>query len=192
MSKDKIKVILEEEHIPKQWYNIQADMPNVPPPHINPQTLKPAALDEMSALFPRELLLQEYSRERYIDIPELVREQYKKYRTTPLYRAKGLEKAISTGCKIYYKYEGGNATGSHKLNTALPQAFFNKQEGIKRITTETGAGQWGSAISMACNMYGLECVVYMVRVSYNQKPYRKIFMDTFGSKVYASPSDTRR
>lgn len=188
MSKEKVKVILDEEDIPKRWYNVRADMPSVPPAHISPQTLKPAPLEEMTVLFPKEVLLQEYSMERYIDIPEPVREQYKKYRSTPLYRAKGLEKALGTGCKIYYKYEGGNATGSHKLNTAIPQAFYNKEEGIKRITTETGAGQWGSAISMACNMYGLECVVYMVRVSYNQKPYRKIFMETFGSKVFASPS----
>lgn len=188
MDKNRVKCILDESELPKQWYNIQADMPNVPPPHISPQTFKPASLDDMAVLFPKEALMQEYSRERYIDIPEPVREYYKKYRFTPLIRAVGLEKAIGTKSRIYYKYEGGNATGSHKLNTAIPQAFYNKAEGIKRITTETGAGQWGTAISMACNMYDMECVVYMVRVSYDQKPYRKIFMETFGSSVYASPS----
>lgn len=189
MQKDCVKVMLEDQELPKAWYNIQADMPNVPPPHKNSQTLQTASLEEMSALFPKELLLQEYSRERFIDIPEPVREYYKNYRCTPLHRAKNLEKAIGTNCKIFYKYEGGNATGSHKLNTAIAQAFYNKQEGIKRITTETGAGQWGSAISMACTLYGMECVVYMVRVSYNQKPFRKMFMETFGSTVYASPSN---
>jgi tryptophan synthase beta chain len=188
MDIDRVKSVLDESELPKQWYNIQADMPNVPPPYLNPQTLKVATPDELTVLFPKEVLMQEVSRERYIDIPEPVREYYKSYRFTPLIRARRLEKAIGTNSKIYYKYEGGNATGSHKLNTAVPQAFYNKNEGIKRITTETGAGQWGSALSMACAMYGMECVVYMVRVSYNQKPYRKIFMETFGSKVFASPS----
>lgn len=188
MKEDRLKVVLEENEIPKRWYNIQADMPNPPPPHVNSQTMKTATLDEMAALFPKELLLQEYSRERYIDIPQPIIEEYKKYRCTPLIRAKSFEKAIGTNSRIFYKYEGGNATGSHKLNTALAQAFYNKQEGIKRITTETGAGQWGSAISMACSLYGMECVVYMVRVSYLQKPYRKMFMETFGSAVHASPS----
>ncbi|MDD4002989.1 MAG: TrpB-like pyridoxal phosphate-dependent enzyme [Clostridia bacterium] len=189
MNSDRLKVVLDEREIPKQWYNIQADMPNPPPPHISSQTFKTATLEDMTALFPKEALMQEYSRERYIDIPAPVIEEYKKYRCTPLIRAKSFEKALGTNCKIFYKYEGGNATGSHKLNTALPQAFYNKNEGIKRITTETGAGQWGTAIAMACSLYGMECVVYMVRVSYQQKPYRKIFMETFGADVYASPSD---
>ena len=188
MNKDIVKVILDDNELPRQWYNIQADMPNVPPPHISAQTFKAASLEDMTVLFPKEVLMQEYSRERFIDIPEPVRDYYKKYRCTPMYRAKGLEQAIGTDSKIYYKYEGGNATGSHKLNTAIAQAFYNKNEGIKRITTETGAGQWGSALSMACSLYGIECVVYMVKVSYDQKPYRKIFMETFGSKVFASPS----
>lgn len=188
MDKNEVKILLDDRDLPRQWYNIQADMPNVPPPHISSQTMKTATLDDMAVLFPKEILMQEYSRERYIDIPQPVRDYYRQYRCTPLFRAKGLEKAIGTDSKIYYKYEGGNATGSHKLNTAVAQAFYNKNEGIKRITTETGAGQWGSAISMACSLYGMECVVYMVRVSYEQKPYRKIFMETFGSKVFASPS----
>jgi len=164
-------------------------MPNVPPPHINSATMKVATLDEMGVLFPKELLAQEYSKERYIEIPKEVLEFYKTYRSTPLIRAKGLEKSLKTTARIYYKYEGQNASGSHKLNSAIAQAYYNKMEGIKRITTETGAGQWGTAISMACQKYGMECVVYMVRISFEQKPYRKILMNTFGANVIASPSN---
>ena len=189
MKNELTKIVLKDTEIPKFWYNIQADMPNVPPPHINSATMKVATLDEMGVLFPKELLAQEYSKERYIEIPKEVLEFYKTYRSTPLIRAKGLEKSLKTTARIYYKYEGQNASGSHKLNSAIAQAYYNKMEGIKRITTETGAGQWGTAISMACQKYGMECVVYMVRISFEQKPYRKILMNTFGANVIASPSN---
>ena len=190
LSKNNVtKVILEEHEIPKQWYNIVADMPNKPEPYYNPMTGKPASADDMSAIFPKEIIMQEMSTERFIDIPEEVRKMYAQWRPTPLFRGRNLEKALDTPARIYYKYEGVNATGSHKLNTALAQAYYNKAEGIKRITTETGAGQWGSALSMACNHFGMECTVYMVKVSYQQKPYRRSFMNTFGANVIASPSN---
>jgi len=159
---DITKVILNDNDIPKQWYNILADMPNKPAPYYNPQTGKIASPDDMSAIFPKELIMQEVSTERWIDIPEEVRRMYAQWRPTPLYRARNLEKLLDTPARIYYKYEGSNATGSHKLNTALPQAYYNKISGIKRLTTETGAGQWGSALSLACSYFGLECTVYMV------------------------------
>jgi len=183
-----VKVILEESEIPKQWYNIIADMPNKPAPYYSPFTGKLITPDEMSAIFPKELIEQEMTQERFIDIPEEVRQMYKQWRPSPLYRARSLEKVLGTPARIYYKYEGGNATGSHKLNTALAQAYYNKNAGIKRLATETGAGQWGSAISMASNHFGMECTVYMVKVSYDQKPYRRSFMKTFGAVVNASPS----
>jgi len=190
MSKNCVtKVILEEHEIPKQWYNIVADMPNKPEPYYSPMTGKLASPDEMSAIFPKEIIMQEMSTERFIDIPEEVRGMYAQWRPTPLFRARNLEKALDTPARIYYKYEGVNATGSHKLNTALAQAYYNKAEGIKRISTETGAGQWGSALSMACNHFGMECTVYMVKVSYQQKPYRRSFMNAFGANVIASPSN---
>ena len=182
------KILLEESEIPKQWYNIVADMPNKPMPYYSPFTGKLATPDELTVLFPMELIMQEVSTDRFIDIPEEVRDMYKQWRPSPLYRARALEKLLDTPARIYYKYEGGNATGSHKLNTALAQAFYNKKEGIKRIATETGAGQWGSALSMACSHFGMECMVYMVKVSYQQKPYRRSFMQTFGANVIASPS----
>ena len=181
------KVELLESELPKEWYNIQADV-NVPP-HISGQTMKVATHDELAAIFPDEIIRQEYSKERYISIPDDVLDIYRTYRATPLHRARGLERRLGTPAKIFYKYEGNNATGSHKLNSAVPQVFYNKAAGITRIVTETGAGQWGSALSMACNHFGLECVVYMVRVSYDQKPYRRTFMQTFGSQVIASPSE---
>lgn len=184
-----VKVLLDETDIPRQWYNIVADMPNKPAPYYSPQTGKIATPDELQAIFPMELIQQEVSAERWIDIPDEVREMYRQWRPSPLYRARGLEKHLGTPARIYYKYEGTNATGSHKLNTALPQAYYNKAAGIKRLSTETGAGQWGSALSMACNHYGLDCTVYMVKVSYQQKPYRRTFMQTFGSSVVASPSN---
>ncbi|NTV91286.1 MAG: TrpB-like pyridoxal phosphate-dependent enzyme, partial [Clostridiales bacterium] len=184
-----VKVLLEESEIPKQWYNIVADMPNKPAPYYSPFTNQIATPDDMSAIFPMELIQQEMSTERYIDIPEEVRSMYASWRPSPMFRARGLEKALGTPARIYYKYEGVNATGSHKLNSALAQAFYNKNAGIKRIATETGAGQWGSAISMACNHFGMDCSVYMVKVSYNQKPYRRSFMQTFGATVAASPSN---
>lgn len=185
---DVVKVPLEESEIPRQWYNIVADMPNKPSPYYSPFTGKLMAADEMKAIFPDALIAQEMSQERYIDIPEEVREIYKQWRPSPLFRARNLEKLLDTPARIYYKYEGNNATGSHKLNSAMAQAYYNKKAGIKRLSTETGAGQWGSALSMACNHFGLECTVYMVKVSYQQKPYRRSFMQTFGAAVNASPS----
>ncbi len=190
MRRDEIsKVILPESDIPKQWYNVIADMPNKPAPYHNPQTLKLIEPDDMRAIFPDEIIRQEMTAERYIDIPDEVRDMYRTFRPSPLYRARGLEKQLGTPARIYYKYEGTNATGSHKLNTAIPQAYYNKMAGIKRLSTETGAGQWGSAISLASSQFGLECSVYMVNVSYQQKPYRRSFMKTFGASVVASPSN---
>lgn len=186
---DVTKVLLPESEIPKQWYNIIADMPNKPAPYISPVTGKEATPDEMGVIFPKELLMQEMSTERWIDIPDKVRETYKQWRPTPLFRARALEKKLDTPARIYYKYEGTNATGSHKLNTSLAQAYYNKAAGIKRLATETGAGQWGSALSLACSHFGMDCTVYMVKVSYEQKPYRRSFMKTFGADVIASPSN---
>jgi len=190
MSKKTVKkVILPENEIPKQWYNVLADMPNKPEPYFSSVTNKMATPDELEVIFPKELIQQEMSQERWIDIPDEVREMYKQWRPSPLYRAVGLEKLLDTPARIYYKYEGVNATGSHKLNSAIPQAYYNKMAGIKKLSTETGAGQWGSALSLACNYFGLECEVYMVKVSYEQKPYRRLFMQTFGANVIASPSN---
>jgi len=190
MSKDEVtRIVLPDSEIPRQWYNIAADMPNKPAPYYSPVTGKIVTPDEMTVIFPKEIVQQEMSEERWIDIPSEVREMYKQWRPSPLYRARGLEKVLDTPARIYYKYEGNNATGSHKLNSALAQAYYNKAEGIKRLSTETGAGQWGSALSLACNRFGLECTVYMVNVSYRQKPYRRSFMQTFGANVYASPSN---
>ncbi len=187
--KDVTKVILDEKEIPGQWYNIVADMPNKPAPYYSPMTGKIATPDDMSAIFPKEIIEQEMTSERFIDIPDEVREMYAQWRPSPLYRAKGLEKLLDTPARIYYKYEGTNATGSHKLNSSIPQAYYNKNAGIKRLSTETGAGQWGSALSLAANHFGMECTVYMVKVSYRQKPYRRSFMQTFGANVIASPSN---
>lgn len=189
MSKhDVVKVLLDDTEIPKQWYNIVADMPNKPAPHYNPTTGKPMQAGDMEAIFPREIIMQEMATDRWVDIPVEVREMYRQWRPSPLYRARALEKFLDTPARIYYKYEGTNATGSHKLNTSLPQAYYNKAEGIKRLATETGAGQWGSALSLACSHFSLDCTVYMVKVSYQQKPYRRSFMQTFGANVIASPS----
>lgn len=184
-----IKVILPDSEIPKQWYNVAADMTNKPSPAYSPRTGELATFDEMSVIFPKELIMQEMTQDRFVDIPEEIREMYRQFRPSPLFRARALEKALGTPARIYYKYEGTNATGSHKLNTALPQAFYNKMEGIKRLATETGAGQWGSALSLACSRFEMECMIYMVKVSYNQKPYRRSFMQTFGANVVASPSN---
>lgn len=188
MKKVPYKIYLEESELPKQWYNIQADMPNKLKPALNPQTGKPLGPEDLSAIFPMDLIIQEVSQERYIDIPEEVQEMYKSFRPSPLCRAYGLEKALDTPAKIYYKYEGVTPSGSHKLNTAIPQAYYNKKAGIKRLSTETGAGQWGSALSIAARMFGLECTVYMVKISFEQKPYRKSLMQTYGAKVIPSPS----
>lgn len=184
------KIILSEQDMPTQWYNIVADMPNKPLPPLNPKTKEPVSGEDLAPLFPMDLIMQEVSAERYIDIPGEVQEAYKLWRPTPLIRATELEKALGTDCKIYYKYEGTSPSGSHKANTAIPQAYYNKKAGVKRIITETGAGQWGTALSFACKHFDIDCEVYMVRISYDQKPYRKILMNTFGAKVYASPTRT--
>jgi len=181
--------MLNESDVPKFWYNINADMPVPPAPVLHPQTLEPVTPDFLSVLFPMDLILQEVSSERYIQIPEEVREIYKLYRPTPLVRARRLEKALGTPAHIYYKNEGVSPSGSHKPNTAIPQAFYNKIGGTKALTTETGAGQWGSALALACNFFDLDLEVYMVKVSYDQKPYRRIMMETYGAQVYASPTD---
>lgn len=182
------KITLEEKEIPEKWYNIIADMPNKPLPPLHPGTKEPIGPDALAPLFPMELIKQEVTPEKWVDIPDEVRNIYAMWRPTPLYRAYGLEKALDTPAKIYYKYEGVSPSGSHKPNTAVAQAYYNKQEGVKRITTETGAGQWGSALSFACNLFDIECEVYMVKLSYHHKPYRKVMMNTWGAKVFPSPS----
>ena len=186
---DQTRFMLNETDLPKFWYNVMADSPVTPSPVLRPDTLEPVTPDFLSVLFPMELIMQEVSTERYIEIPEEVREIYKLYRPTPLIRARRLEKALDTPAHINYKYEGASPAGSHKPNTAIPQAFYNKKAGTKALTTETGAGQWGSALAMACNFFGLDLEVYMVKVSYQQKPYRRIMMETYGSQVFASPTD---
>jgi tryptophan synthase beta chain len=183
------KFTLEENEIPENWYNIVADMPNKPLPPLHPGTLEPIGPEALAPLFPMALIEQEVSMEKWISIPDEVRNIYRLWRPTPLYRAYGLEKALDTPAKIYYKYEGVSPSGSHKPNTAVAQAYYNKKEGVKRITTETGAGQWGSALSFACQHFNIDCEVYMVKLSYNHKPYRKSMMNTWGAKVYASPTD---
>lgn len=182
------KFQLAESEIPRQWYNIMADMPNQPRPLLNPQTREALKPEEMEGLFAKELVAQEFSAERWIDIPEEVVELYKIYRPTPLVRAYKLEKELDTPAKIYFKNESVSPVGSHKLNTAIAQAYYNSKQGIMRLTTETGAGQWGSAMSVACGYFGIELVVFMVKQSYEQKPYRKIVINTYGGKVHASPS----
>ncbi len=179
--------MLHEEEIPKQWYNVVPDLPRPLPPFIDPETKQPG-VGIVPRIFPKAIIGQELSQERWIDIPEEVRDVYKLWRPTPLFRALGLEKALKTPAKIYYKYEGVSPAGSHKPNTAVPQAYYNKEECVERIATETGAGQWGSALSFACMMFGIKATVYMVRASYDQKPYRKMMMESFGAEVYASPS----
>lgn len=186
---DQTRFLLNESDIPKFWYNINADNPVPPTPVLHPGTLEPVTPDFLSVLFPMDLILQEISTERYIEIPEEVLEIYKLYRPTPLIRARRLEKALGTPAHIYYKYEGVSPAGSHKPNTAIAQAYYNKKAGTKAMTTETGAGQWGSALAFACQVFELDLEVYMVKVSYQQKPYRRILMETYGSKVYASPTD---
>ncbi len=186
---DQYKYLLNERDIPEHWYNIVADMPNKPLPPLHPATHEPIGPDALAPLFPMGLILQEVSQDPWVEIPEEVREIYKLWRPTPLYRARRLEKALDTPAKIYYKYEGVSPAGSHKPNTAVAQAYYNKVEGVKRIVTETGAGQWGSALAFACNLFAMGCDVYMVKISYEQKPYRKLMMNTWGADVYASPSD---
>lgn len=181
--------LLDESKLPKAWYNINADMPVPLPPFLHPGTMEPLTPDFLSVLFPMSLILQEVSAERYIEIPEPVREIYKLWRPTPLLRAVRLERMLDTPAHIYYKYEGVSPVGSHKPNTAVAQAFFNKEAGTKAMTTETGAGQWGAAMAMACNFFDMNLEVFMVKLSYGQKPYRRIIMENFGAQVYGSPSD---
>ena len=185
----KKKFLLDEERIPKVWYNIVADLPEPPAPPLNPATGQPAGPEDLAAIFPMGLLEQEMSAERYIPIPDEVREIYRIWRPTPLIRATGLEKALDTPAKIFFKYEGVSPAGSHKSNTAVAQAYYNKREGITRIATETGAGQWGSALSMACHIFGMDLTVYMVKVSYHQKPYRRTLMQLYGADVFPSPTE---
>ena len=185
---EKTKYLLDESQMPKSWYNIQADLPKALPPVLHPGTMQPVGPDDLAPLFPMELILQEVSTERDIEIPQPVQDIYKLWRPAPMYRAHRLEKALGTPAKIFYKYEGVSPAGSHKPNTAVPQAFYNAQEGVKRLTTETGAGQWGTSISFAGNIFGLEVLVFQVRVSYDQKPYRRAVMETYGGRCVASPS----
>ncbi|MCL1971508.1 MAG: TrpB-like pyridoxal phosphate-dependent enzyme [Endomicrobia bacterium] len=183
------KIILSEQDMPKQWYNIQADLPESLEPPFNARSGKFATKEDLCQIFPKSIVEQEVSAERFIDIPQEVREIYKIWRPSPLVRAAGLEKFLDTPAKIYFKNESVSPSGSHKSNSAVAQAFYNKVEGTKRIATETGAGQWGSALAMACEMFGIECVIYMVKVSFEQKPYRKSLMQVYGAQVFASPSN---
>ncbi len=185
------KFLLDESQLPKQWYNVRADMPSPLQPVLHPGTGQPVGPDDLAPLFPMALILQEVSEDRFVPIPEEVLAMYRLWRPTPLYRAHRLEAATGTRSRIFYKYEGVSPAGSHKPNTAVAQAFYNKQEGRTRLATETGAGQWGSALAFACKLVGLECKVYMVRVSYDQKPGRRSMMHAWGAEVVASPSRTR-
>ncbi|MEQ0564351.1 TrpB-like pyridoxal phosphate-dependent enzyme [Amycolatopsis sp. NEAU-NG30] len=185
---EKTKYVLDEADLPARWYNVVPDLPEPPPPPLHPGTREPVGPDDLAPLFPQALIAQEVTAERYVDIPEEVREVYRLWRPSPLFRARRLEKALGTPARIYYKYEGVSPVGSHKPNTAVPQAFYNAAEGVTRLTTETGAGQWGSALAFACAQFGLECEVWQVRASYDQKPYRKLMMETFGATVHPSPS----
>lgn len=186
---DVTKVLLEESEIPEAWYNIIPDLPEPPPPPLHPGTHEPVGPDDLAPLFPMDLIAQEVSGDRYIDIPGEVIDIYKLWRPTPLYRARRLEKALDTPARIYFKYEGTSPAGSHKPNTAVPQAYYNAKAGIRKLTTETGAGQWGSALALATTMFGLECEVWQVGISFDQKPYRRVMMETWGATVHSSPSN---
>jgi tryptophan synthase beta chain len=186
------KIFLPQDQMPTQWYNPMPDLPTPMAPPLNPQTMEPLTPDMLSPIFPDSLIAQEMSAERFIDIPEEVMDVYRIWRPSPLVRADRLEKAIGAKCKIFYKDESVSPAGSHKPNTSVPQAYYNKIEGVRRLATETGAGQWGTALSFACAQYGMECVVYMVKVSYEQKPYRKMIINTYGGTIYASPSEQTR
>src|SRR5262250_1446882 len=183
-----VKYLLEESELPRQWYNVIPDLPSPPPPPLHPGTGQPVGPDDLAPLFPKALIAQEVSPERFIDIPDPVVDVYRLWRPTPLFRARRLERALGTPARIYYKYEGNSPAGSHKPNTAVAQAYYNKKEKVTRLSTETGAGQWGSALALASQLFGLQCKVYMVKVSYQQKPYRRIMMETWGAQVVASPS----
>ncbi len=184
-----LKYLLDEDRIPERWYNIQADLPQPLPPVLHPGTGQPIGPEDLAPLFPMALIAQEVSTERYIEIPQPVRDIYRRWRPSPLFRARALERALDTPARIFYKYEGVSPAGSHKPNTSVAQAFYNKEEGITRLTTETGAGQWGSALAFAGSLFGLEVEVFMVKVSYHQKPYRKAMMEAYGARCLASPSD---
>ena len=184
-----VKYLLDESRMPKAWYNLVADLPTPPPPVLHPGTSQPIGPDDLAPLFPRSLIEQEVATEREIEIPKPVREIYRQWRPSPLYRARRLEQALGTPARIYYKYEGVSPAGSHKPNTAVPQAFYNCEAGVKRIATETGAGQWGSSLAFAGALFGIEVEVFMVRISYNQKPYRRALMETWGATCIASPSE---
>lgn len=183
------KILLPEDELPTRWYNVLHDLPTPPPPVLHPGTGQPIGPDDLTPLFPMDLILQEVSQDQYVDIPGEVLDVYRLWRPSPLYRAHRLEKALDTPARIYYKYEGVSPAGSHKPNTAVPQAFYNAKSGVRKLTTETGAGQWGTALAFACAQYGLECEVWQVRASYDQKPYRRAMMQVFGATVHPSPSD---
>lgn len=187
--RQKTRFSLAQKDIPKQWYNLLADFPEPLPPPLHPGTRQPVVPEMLTQIFPENLVKQEMCRDRWVEIPEPVREVYALWRPTPLLRAVRLERALNTPAHIYYKYEGASPAGSHKVNTSIPQAYFNKEAGTKRLATETGAGQWGSSLALACQLFGLECNVYMVKVSYQQKPYRRMLMHTWGATVHASPSE---
>jgi tryptophan synthase beta chain len=182
------KITLPEAELPTHWYNIVPDLPTPPPPVLHPGTLQPVGPEDLAPLFPMDLILQEVAQDRFIEIPEEVREVYRMWRPSPLYRAHGLERLIGGPARIYYKYEGVSPVGSHKPNTAVAQAYYNAKAGVRKLSTETGAGQWGSALAFACSVFGLECEVYMVRASYDQKPYRKALIETYGATIHPSPS----
>jgi tryptophan synthase beta chain len=184
-----VKYVLQESEMPREWYNVIADLPSPPPPPLHPGTREPVGPDDLAPLFPAALIAQEVSPDRYIAIPDDVIDVYRLWRPTPLFRARRLEKDLGTPARIYYKYEGGSPAGSHKPNTAVPQAYYNAAEGVTKLTTETGAGQWGSALAFASSLFGLDLEVWMVRASYDQKPYRKLLMQTYGAKVHPSPSE---
>ena len=184
-----VKYLLAEEDIPETWYNLVADLPSPPAPVLHPGTLQPLTAADLAPLFPDALIAQEMSAEREVEIPGEVRQILRQWRPSPLFRARRLERALQTPARIYYKYEGVSPAGSHKPNTAIPQAYYNKQAGVKKLSTETGAGQWGSSLALACNFFDLECEIYMVRVSYDQKPYRRGLIETYGARVLPSPSD---
>jgi tryptophan synthase beta chain len=188
MPEDRSKIYLDESRVPLQWYNVIADLPAPPPPPLHPATLQPVGPDDLAPLFPADLILQEVTTDRHVDIPPEVRDVYRRWRPTPLYRARRLEKALRTPARVYYKYEGVSPAGSHKPNTAVPQAFYNARQGVRRLTTETGAGQWGSALAFACAQFDLACEIWMVRASYDQKPHRRSLMQVYGAQVHASPS----
>ena len=183
------KILLDESEMPTRWYNIIPDLPTPPPPPLHPGTMQPVGPEDLAPLFPMDLIMQEVTTDSYVDIPEEVQDVYRLWRPSPLYRARNLEKALGTPARIYYKYEGVSPAGSHKPNTAVPQAFYNAKAGIKKVTTETGAGQWGTALAFACSLFGLECEVWQVAASYDLKPYRRIMIETFGGTVHRSPSE---